>query len=426
MKRFWTMSDRTFLSLKVRNFRLYFIGQFISMSGTWMQSIAQALLVLQVTHRNPVDLGITVALPFLPMLLAGPFGGVVADRSDKRHMLYCTQTAAGLLAVALGVLVSTHHVSLGAIWGLATTLGIVNLFDNPARQSFVQEMVGPELVPNAVSLNSALMNMGRVVGPTLGAILLAVTNSNFAACFYVNAASYVAVIVALAMMRRADITRIRTVVRARGQVRAGLRYAMATQDIRDVLVATAVVGTFAFNFTVTLPLLAKAVLHGSNTDYAFCMSAMGIGAAIGGLYVAHRSRPTRTLITALAISFGVLITAVSVSPSILVACLLLVPMGATSIAFVSTANATLQLSSREEMRGRVMSLYAMAFLGSTPIGALVVSAVAAASNARVALGVGAFATIATGIYLWSTARSRAVATSSATALGAYPQPGTAA
>jgi len=395
-------TNRTFLSLRVRNFRLYFIGQGISISGTWMQSVAQGWLVVTLPGFTPVDLGITIALPFVPMLLLGPLGGVVIDRSDKRRVLYATQAVAGLLALALGILVVVHHVSLPAIWTIAALLGVVNLFDNPARQSFVQEMVGRELISNAVSLNSALINMGRVIGPALSAILFA--TFSIAACFFVNAASYVAVIVALALMRKTEITRIRTVTRAKGQVRAGLAYAWANREIRDVLTSIVIVGTFAFNFTVTLPIFVRSVLHGSAAEYAFVTCSFGFGAVLGGLYVAHRSRPTMALLTWLALAFGGLLAVVAIAPNVVVACAALVPMGFASLAFVSTANATLQLHSAEEMRGRVMSLYAMGFLGTSPIGALVISAITAAWSARVALAVGAAATVGAGAFLWLTSR----------------------
>lgn len=410
-------TSRTFLSLRVRNFRLYFIGQGISISGTWMQSVAQAWLVVTLPGFTPWDLGVTIALPFLPMLLFGPFGGVVIDRSDKRKVLYATQCVAGLLAVALGVLVVVHHVSLPAIWTLAAILGFVNLFDNPARQSFVQEMVGRELLPNAVSLNSALINMGRVVGPALSAVLIATIS--IAVCFFVNAASYAAVIVALALMRKSEITRIRTVTRAKGQIRAGLAYAWGNREIRNVLTSIVIVGTFAFNFTVTLPIFVRSVLHGSAADYAFVTCSFGFGAVLGGLYVAHRSRPTRALLTGLALAFGALLAVVAFAPNVAAACAVLVPLGFASLAFVSTANATLQLHSDEAMRGRVMSLYAMGFLGTTPIGALIISAVTAASNARMALAVGAVATLAASAFLWATARER---TPVALATGASASP----
>jgi MFS family permease len=275
---FRRVTSKTFASLNVRNFRLYFIGQSISISGTWMQSLAQGWLVLSLNGTTPIDLGITIALPFVPMLLFGPFGGLVIDRSNKRLVLFVTQSTAAMLALTLGVLVTTHHVSLPAIWTIAGLLGVVNLFDNPARQSFVQEMVGKEYLPNAVSLNSAMINGGRVVGPALGAGLLVI---GVATCFYVNAASYLALLIALAMMRTSEITRIRTVTRAGGQVRAGLRYAWRNPQLREVLAAIVLVGTFAFNFTLTLPLLAKSVLHGSASDYALLMCSMGAGGLVG-------------------------------------------------------------------------------------------------------------------------------------------------
>jgi MFS family permease len=399
-----SLSDRTFLSLRVRNFRLYFVGQLISISGTWMQSLAQGTLVVYVLKASPIDLGITVALPFLPMLLFGPFGGIVVDRSDKRRILYLTQSASGLLALALGILVSTHHVSLPVIWTLASLLGVVNLFDNPARQSFVQEMVGRELLPNAVSLNSALINLGRVVGPAIAAIIFVLVNIE--ACFFVNAASYAAVIVALALMDASQIARIRTVRHAKHQIRDGLAYAWADRQLREVLATVTVVGTFAFNFTVMLPLFTHGSLHAPKTDFAYLTCALGLGGLLGGLFVAHRSRPTRSLLVALGVAFGVLMCAVALAPTVLVACVALVPMGAASLAFVSTANATLQLNSREEMRGRVMALYAMGFLGTTPIGALAVSAITSATSARVGLGVGALATLLATAYLAASARER--------------------
>lgn len=396
-------SDQTFVSLQVRNFRLYMIGQFISISGTWLQSFALGYLVVVDLHGSAVDLAVTVALPFLPMLLLGPFGGAVVDRSNKRRILYFTQSTAAILALTMGILVATHHVSLPAIWTIGVLLGVVNLFDNPARQSFVQEMVGKDLLPNAVSLNSAMINMGRIVGPAIGGALLFI---GISACFYVNAASFIAVILALALMRSSEITPIRTVARAKGQIREGLRYVWADDELREVLASVVLVGLLAFNFTVTLPLLALGVLHGTRADYSFITCSMGLGGLLGGLYVAHRSRPTRRLLGLLALCFGVLMAAVAIAPSVLVACLLIVPMGAASLAFVSTANATLQLHSREEMRGRVMSLYAMGFLGTTPIGAIVIALVASASSARVAIGVGAAANLIAFVFLTFAARAR--------------------
>lgn len=402
---------RTFAALAVRNYRLFFTGQLISVSGTWMQSVAQGWLVLKVTHNSAVYLALAIALQYVPMLLFASYGGVVADRLAKRRILYVTQTSAGLLALVLGLLVSTHHASLGAIFGLAFGLGIVNLFDNPARQAFVQEMVGRDLLTNAVSLNSALMNGGRLIGPAVAGGLI--SGFGVAACFYTNAASYIAVIIALALMRSAELTPIRRVQRAGGQLRSGLRYVLETPLLRTVLAATFVVGTFAFNFTVTLPELTRVTFHATSpVRYTLILAAMGFGAVIGGLFVAHRSRPTVAMLTTLALVFGGFMTIAALAPSLPVAMVAMVPTGAASIAFVSTANALLQLNSAEHMRGRVMSLYATAFLGTTPIGALVIGSVIAATNPRVGMLVGSVLTVATGVGLSVAYRRHRVPTAS--------------
>ena len=383
--------------MKVRNFRLYFIGQLISVSGTWMQSVAQGWLVLQLTGSS-FDLGVAVALQFLPILLAGSYGGLVADRYEKRTILYATQSAAGLLALLLGILITTHHVHPMTVYLIAFALGLVNLFDVPARQAFVQEMVGRDLIANAVSLNSVLMNSGRVIGPGVAAGFIALIGT--AGCFYANAFSYLAVLLALAMMRKSEFNPMRTIRRERGQLRLGLRYVWETPALRNVIVATAVIGTFAFNFTVTLPLLSRTTFHEHTAaQYGVLMGAMGVGAITGGLFVAHRSRPTPKLIASLGVGFGVSMILVALAPSINLAEIAMIPTGAFSIAFMSSANATLQLNSSEHMRGRVMSLYATAFLGTTPIGAPIMGLIIGASNPRVGILVGAALTLATGLLL---------------------------
>jgi MFS family permease len=390
-------SSKTFAALSVRNFRLFFIGQLISVSGTWMQSVAQGWLVLQLTGSS-VDLGFAVALQYLPILLFGTYGGLVADRHEKRRILYFTQSSAGLLALTLGILMTTHHVTVTTVFVLASLLGFVNLFDVPARQAFVQEMVGRDLIANAVSLNSVLMNSGRVIGPSVAAGLIALVGT--AACFYSNAASYIAVILALALMRSKELLPMQIVQRQPGQLRLGLKYVFDTPQLRNVIIAVAVVGTFAFNFTVTLPLLAHVTFHQkSAAQYGILMGCMGIGAVIGGLLVAHRSRPTPKLLASLAVAFGVFMTLVAFAPTILLAEIALIPTGACSIAFVSSANSTLQLNSGQQMRGRVMSLYSTAFLGTTPIGAPLVGLLIAGTNPRIGIFLGAFLTLLTGLWL---------------------------
>jgi len=344
---------QTFSSLRIHNYRLYFIAQLISVSGTWMQTVAQSWLVLRLTGSG-VDLGVVVGLQFLPMLLFGPIGGLAADRVNKRHLLYITQTAGGLLALVLGILVVTDLVHLWQVYLLATLLGVVNVFDNPARQTFVMEMVGRDDLPNAVSLNTVVMNASRVVGPAIGGLVIVVFSLGI--CFFINAASYVAVLIGLALMRASELHPTEQVARAKGQIREGFHYVWRTPALRNTIAAIAIIGVFAYNFTVTLALLAKVTFHGGAGTYSLLTSCMGAGAVVGGLIAAHRSRPTPRLLQVLALVFGALLGAVALAPDLLTASMLIVVMGAASIGFIATANATLQLTATPAMRGRVMAL----------------------------------------------------------------------
>jgi MFS family permease len=389
---------RTFHSLRIRNFRLYFTAQLISVSGTWMQSVAQAWLVLRLSGSG-VDLGIVVGLQFLPMLLFGPFGGLTADRVDKRRLLFVTQSSGGLLALVLGILVVTHEVQLWQVYVLAAALGVVNLFDNPARQTFMMEMVGRDDLPNAVSLNTVVMNASRVIGPAIGGVVI--TLFGLGTCFFVNAASYGAVIIGLSMMRTTELHPTEQVARSTGQIREGFRYVWRTPGLRNTLLAISLIGVLAYNFTVTLALLAKGTFHGGAGTYSLLTSCMAIGAVSGGLLAAHRARPTPRLLQVLALVFGGLMAAVACAPTLALASVLIVLMGAASIGFIATANASLQLGSVPAMRGRVMALYAMAFLGTTPIGAPLVGAIAEWSGPRTAILTGAVATVvAAGLLMW--------------------------
>jgi MFS family permease len=391
--RFRRATKGTFQSLHVRNYRLYFCAQLISVSGTWMQSVAQAFLVLHLAPagRSGIYLGLVTALQFLPMLLFGTWGGLIADRVDKRRLLYATQSVAGILALVLGLLTALGAVHLWEVFMLATFLGFVNMIDNPARQTFVLELVGREDLPNAVSLNSVVMNSARVIGPAIGGALIAFVG--LAVCFEVNAASYVAVIIGLSLMRRSDLHRTVPVARGRGQLREGLRYVWRTPGLRQPLLLVAVVGTLAYNFQVVLALFARYTFHGGAGVYSALTSLMGGGAVIGGLLIATRNRPNIHRLTAIGGVFGVMILAVAVSPNLATALVFIFPMGAASIAFIATANATLQLRAEPSMRGRVMALYAIAFLGTTPIGSPLVGWISQVSSPRVALAVGGSATI---------------------------------
>jgi MFS family permease len=430
MTRVRILARTTFRSLRVRNYRLYFTGQIVSVSGTWMQSVALAWLVaryLAPPNERGLDLGITLALQFLPMLLFGAWGGLVADRLDKRRLLFVTQGCGGLLALVLGVLVLWGAGPVGSahlweVYLLSLLLGVVNMFDNPARQTFVIEMVGKDDLPNAVSLNSITMNGARVIGPALSGVLIATVG--LGVCFIVNAASYVAVIVALARMRRTELHPADLVPRAKGQLREGVRYAWHTANLRGPLLLVFVVGLLAYNFTVILPLFAQVTFHRGATAFATLTSLMAGGAVVGGLVVASRGRPNIHRLTAIGMAFGVLIAVVGLSPTLLSAGIALAVMGALSIAFIATANATIQLRVQPTMRGRVMALYAMGFLGTTPLGAPLVGWICQTSSPRVALLVGATATFAASALTLAAHRRDHRATEAAAAVVDEAEPGT--
>jgi len=379
----------TFRSLKTRNYRLWFVGQTISVSGTWMQSVAQAWLVLKLApgSNEGFDLGITIALQFLPMLLFGVWGGLIADRFDKRRILFGTQFSAGVLAFVLAMLVLTGTVRLWQVFLLALLLGFVNMIDNPTRQSFVVEMVGAEDLPNAVSLNSIIMNGARIIGPAIGGVLIATVG--LAVCFEANAASYIAVIIALALMRRRDLHPATLTPRAKGQAREGLKYAWHTKDLRDVLLVVFAAGTLAYNFTVSLALFSKLTFHGGAGIYSMLSSLMATGAVIGGIVVAGRSRPDVSRLAAVGCGFGACVLALALAPNLVAAGVFIVPMGAFSIAFIATANSTLQMRVDPAMRGRVMAIYAIGFLGTAPIGGPLIGWISQTTSPRVALSIGA-------------------------------------
>ncbi len=362
-------TQRIFRSFQVRNYRLFFWGQLVSVSGTWMQQLAQDWLVLRLTDR-PLPVGITTALQFAPVLVLGIWGGLVADRVDKRLLLVTTQAVMGALALALGILTATGSVRLWMIYLLALLLGCATSFDMPARQAFVTEMVGPEHLPNAVGLNSAVFNAGRIIGPAAAGVLIAVVG--LAPAFFVNAVSYLAVIAGLLLMRPAELFRQPPLERMRGQVREGVRYAWATPTLRSTLVLMAIVATFGLNFRVALPLLARFTFDGGPSLYRLLASMIACGSVVGALVTASRARPTRSVLLWSVTAFGVTSLMAAVAPSPLLEAVVLVPLGFASIAAMATANSTVQLGSTAEMRGRVMSIYALLFIGSAPIGAILV------------------------------------------------------
>ena len=362
-----------FAALAVPNFRLYFAGQAVSLVGTWMQVVAQSWLVLQLTGSGAL-LGLVAAAQFLPVLLLGPYGGLVADRTDKRRLLLGTQSALGLLAFLLGLLTVTHVVRLWMVLVLAAALGTVNSVDQPARQTFVPEMVGRDRVQNAVSLNSVLTNASRAVGPAVAGVLIATTGVGV--CFLANAGSFAAVLVALALIRTQELHPAPPASRERGQLRQGLRYVRGTPGLLVPLLMMALVGTFAYEFQVALPLLARISLHGNASTYGFLTAAMGIGAVAGGLVVAGLARTSILLFTVAAAGFGIAILAAALVPSLPGELAALSVVGFFSTAFMATGNTTLQLTADPQFRGRVMALWSVTFTGSTPIGGPVVGVIA--------------------------------------------------
>ena len=356
---------RTFSSLRVPNYRLYFFSQIVSMSGTWLQSVAQMWLVYELTGSG-VALGLVTSLQFAPVLVAGMWGGIIADRVDKRKVIIATQAAAATLALMLGVLTVTGAVELWMIYALALAFGCVMVIEVPTRQSFVVEMVGPEYVSNAIGLNSTVFTTARVIGPALAGVLIATVGIGW--CFLINAVSYLVVIRGLWAMDPTELNRSQPLERGKGQLREGLRYAWSTPILRLSLLLMAVVGTLAFNFRVLLPVMAETEFAGGAGTYGALSAFMGAGTVVGALLAASRKRPTRRMLIGSALAYGILILIAGVAPSLVWEMIALVPMGAAGIAFVATANSTLQLNSADAMRGRVMALYSVVFLGSTPIG----------------------------------------------------------
>jgi MFS family permease len=381
-------------SLRYRNYRLFFFGQLISVMGTWMQTVAQSFLVLDLTHSG-TDLGIATAARFAPILVFGQFGGLFADRRNKRRILYVTQALSGLLAAVFAILTGTHVIQMWSVYLLALALGFVNVFDNPARQSFISEMVPPEDLANAVTLNSVSINLARVFGAAVGGVLAAVLG--LALCFACNAISFVAVLASLAAMSAVALYPAKPVAKKKGQIKEGLRYVRQTPELLIPMLMIALVGTLAWEFQVTLPLMASDVFGGGAGLYGVMTSVMGAGAVAGGLISASRARPRPRALCLAAIGWGIAITVAAVAPSLPLEMASLVFVGYGSITFNSYAKTTLQLAANPVMRGRVMALWALAWQGSTPVGGVLVGWVAQEAGARWSLVIGGVPTLIIGL-----------------------------
>lgn len=378
--------SRTFRSLRVRNYRLFAAGQLVSLTGTWMQRVGQDWLVLRLSHNSGTAIGITTALQFLPLLLFGLHGGLIADRFSKRKLLVGTQVSMGLVALGLGLSDLLGAASLSQVYLFAFLLGCATAVDNPTRQSFVSELVGGDELPNAVGLNSATFNAARIIGPAIAGLMI--DGIGTAWVFLGNAASFIAVIAGLLAMRPADLfsaPRLRVV---RGSLRDGLSYVRHRRELLIPIVMVGIVGTFGFNFQITLALMDKTVLHRGAGTFGLLSSLLAAGSLVGALAGARRERPTTRLVVVAALIFGICEIVAGFMPSLGTLAIVLVPTGAAALTFATAANSSVQLASTPAMRGRVMGLYMLVFAGGTPVGAPFVGWLSGRFGARYGLVLG--------------------------------------
>lgn len=386
-----------FRSLRVRNYRLFISGQILTLTGKWMQRVAQDWLVLNLTHNSGVALGLVTALQFTPTILFGMWGGMLADRYDKRRLLVAAQLAIAVQALLLGLLDATGVVALWHVFVLAVALGVISALETPTRQSFVMEMVGPNELANAVSLNSATFNSARIVGPAVAGLMINWFGT--APVFFVNAIAPLAVIIGLASMRGSDLTPSTPVVRAKGQLREAVRYVATRSDLLVPMVLIFVVGTFGLNFQITLALMAKTVFDRGAGSYGLLSTMLAIGSLAGALLSTLRKRrPRQRELLLAAAGFGVGEMIVGVMPSYVSFAFLLLPAGAAALTFTVAANSSVQMGSDPTMRGRVMALYLLCFMGGTPVGAPVIGWLAEVLGARSSLiGGGLICVLAVGV-----------------------------
>jgi len=391
-----------FASLHVRNFRVYWLGQTVSHAGTWMQSIGQGWLVLQLSDSGTA-LGVVFAMQTLPVLFLAPLGGLLVDRFSKRTLLVLTQTVSAVLALVLWALVATDRVELWMVFALALGLGFVTVIDNPVRQTLSIELVGPELVTNAVSLNNVNFNMSRVAGPALAGVVI--NRLGIAPCFLVNGLSYVAGVVSVLLVRPAEMHTQAPTTRARRQIREGLAYVWRTPQLRVPIVMMFVIGLVTYEIPVTLPLLAEETFAGDAGTYSLFTSAMGVGAVVMGLGYATRLQVTPRIFLRLTVVLGVVMLACGAAPNLPLAVAAMVALGGASVSFLAAANSTLQLTTPGAMRGRVLALWTMAFLGTAPIGGPLVGWIAETFGARWGMYVGGIAPLVVAAWAWPRMRA---------------------
>ena len=390
-----TFGEQIFASLKIRNYRLYFLGIGFSHIGNWMQTVALGWLVLELSGSGTL-LGGLLALRFAPLLFGGIWGGMIVDRFDKRQLLYATQSIAGLVALFLGMLIISGGIELWMVYGAALLFGCADVVDRPARQTFLHEMVGPENLQNAVALNSTEANLARTLGPLFAGVLIA--SVGIAVCFFANALSFLAFIVFLFMMRSDELHHEPHDRDKVEHVLDGLRYVASKPMIRTILIAMAVIGTLSYEFQTSLPLLARTTFLGGAPDYAALLSAMGAGSVVGGILSAGRKRIGVHEFVLWAFLFGVSMCLTAAMPSLGFAIVAMVFVGIFSIAMSSTGNTIVQLESAPHTRGRVMALWTMALFGSTLIGAPLIGFIGEHASPRLALAIGGVAALAAAFY----------------------------
>ncbi|MBI5457314.1 MFS transporter [Candidatus Kaiserbacteria bacterium] len=388
-------STQTFSSLKVPNYRLYFIGQGFSHVGNWMQTVGLSWLVLQLTGSGTA-LGTVLAFRFMPMLLGGPFAGIIVDRFDKRRILFITQSSFAVLAFALAILVYTDFIQTWMFFIFAMALGLVDVIDNPTRQTFVHEMVGRDNLRNAVTLNATEANVARAVGPMIAGTLIATVGIAF--CFLANSISFIALIAMLLLMDKKDMHTEEREEKPRGHLLESISYAASVPVIKTVLIAMAVIGTLSYEFQVSLPLLAQGTFAGAAADYAALLSAMGAGSVAGGLFAASRKQIAPHEFVASAFFFGLSIAVTASMPTLSLAIVGMVFVGFFSINLTSLGNTMIQLAASPHMRGRVMSLWSMAIFGSTLVGAPFVGLTGEYIGPRWGLAIGGIAAMAAAVY----------------------------
>ncbi len=383
---------RTFRALRVRNYRLFSAGQVVSLIGNWMQFTAQDWTVLHLTHNSGSALGWVTAMQFLPVVLLTLYGGKLADRYDKRTLLRCTNIGAGVVALALGVLTVTGQIQLWHVLLLAACLGTTSAIDNPARQAFVSEMVGADLMPNAISLNGAIFNAARIVGPAIAGVAISLVGTG--PVFLLNCLTYAATVTTLSLMRPSELHRAGNRRRQPARIVDGLRYAAGRPDLLLPMGLMLVIGALGFNFQLTLALVSRTVFHRGAASFGLLTTMLALGALVGALASGRRpGRPSSYVVIVGAFGFGVFETLAGFAPGYLAEAGLLVLTGFFMIYLAQAANQRIQLGVSEAYRGRVMALYVLVFQGSTPIFAPMIGWLAEAFGARSSLWVGGVASI---------------------------------